>query len=453
MVMRTLTYVTLALFSNMQLAAATSHYNATQESRTPTEVDCTVMVFMAGRNNLAGFAPRNIKQMAAVGSNKHVNILAHLDIRLAGNKQVTRRYYIGKDEIILLNANDPQTQAMDSGDPNTVISFFDWCVTNCPARKYVFVFWNHGFGIIDPQNGHSVDTGKLFVLNPLSNKLELDRSIDFLELIEDPAIDPKGVCWDDSTGNYLTNQKLDFALSQMTKRVGKKLDMVVFDACLMSMLEIANIVKKYAKYMISSQEVVLGPGYNYKEFLSPFLQDSPPEMRSFAKHIVTSYQNTYQKITNDYTQSMIDLEQLDALENNVSEVAQLVMQCLTMQSHQTVKNTLLSCRHHANVTHFDLSSYVDLHHFYLNLLNGVDRFEFADHTQGTHLVSQLKQKIQNGLTLINSTVIANVVGPNLAQAHGISIYFPDRKIHPSYKKTDFAKNNQWGNMLTQLILA
>jgi hypothetical protein len=411
----------------------------------------TFMVYMAGRNNLAGFAPRNIKQMAAIGSNENVNVVVHLDIKLSNGTPTTRRYYIEPNKVIHMNANDPATQFMDSGDPNTVISFFNWAVENYPAQKYVFLFWNHGLGIIDPQNGKIVNTSELFVFNPFNNKLELDRTVDFLDLVESPLIDPKGVCWDEVKNNYLTNQKLEFALKIMSQKIGRKLDMVIFDACLMSMLEIGNIVRKYAHLMMASQEVVLGPGYNYSQLLEIFKSQNP-SLPDFAQHIVKTYEQTYNKVTNDYTQAAINLDELELLEQNVNSVAPLLIECLRIQASNSVKQSLSYARNPSNCTHFDIASYLDLHHFYTLLKSQLPKFQFTDPALGNQLVAQLDPLLNQGCELIKKIVIQNAVGQNLAKAHGLSIYFPERKIHPSYKISEFGKHNQWGTFLTRFIL-
>lgn len=409
--------------------------------------ECTFMVFIAGRNNLAGFAPRNIKQMAATGSNEHVNILVHFDGRLPGGVRTTRRYLILHNQIIHLNAQDPLTQAMDSGDPETVISFVDWSVKHFPAKQYVLLFWNHGFGIIDPQNGRLINTNELFTLNPVTNKLQLDRSIDLLDLIESPVA-PRGVCWDDSTGNYLTNQKLEYALATITQRLGKKLDMVVFDACLMAMMEVASIVKQYSDYMVASQEVVLGPGYNYDELLKPFAKSSM-SMEEFARHIVQSFFKTYDRVTEDYTQSAINMRLLDAVEKNIHEVAAILLDGLSKQTQFSVKQMIRSAAE--NSVHFDVDGYIDLHHFYRNLLAYIEHMHLQDAQAEFRFKMALQGMVQEGITLLEKAIISSVAGPNLAQARGLSIYLPKQRIHPSYKRTEFCQKNNWGNLLTQML--
>ena len=73
------------------------HWDEKQETTTQKkaiEMDWTILVYMAADNDLRGFAARNIKQMSVVGSNKHLNLCSHLDIRLRSNQKVTRHYII-----------------------------------------------------------------------------------------------------------------------------------------------------------------------------------------------------------------------------------------------------------------------------------------------------------------------------------------------------------------------
>src|SRR5438552_18163221 len=103
--------------------------------------------------------------------------------------------------------------------------------------------------------------------------------------------------------------------------------MISFYVCLMSMLEVGNIVKDYAHIMVGSQEVELGTGWDYSKVLSPFAESSPDKF-TFAQHIVEMYEKTYSNITNDYTQSAVYLDEISLLETNVNVMAQLLTDCL-----------------------------------------------------------------------------------------------------------------------------
>jgi cysteine peptidase C11 family protein len=431
---------------NIKITPTPAHENNKKE--------WTFIVYMAADNDLRGFAARNIKQMAAIGSNEHINIVIHLDIRIAGNRKVTRRYYIEKGRIIHVNAYDPDSQQMDSGAPETLISCCEWAITQYPARNHALIFWNHGSGAIDYERGHIFNAAKLFSFNPTINKYELDRSIgffDFINAINTIEQEERGICWDDSTGNYLTNQSLDYALNIIQQRHlnGNKFSLIGFDACLMSMLEISNIIKKYAQIMVSSQEVELGTGWNYALALAPF-QQSSLTAKAFAAHLVNAYEQTYQQITNDYTLSALDLGIITALEDNLNTVATLLIECLRIQQADTVKRAIKASRDKLACTHFDEVSYIDLHHFYSNLLINISKFEF-NHQMDYQRAQELIQYINQGCIQIEQIAFANTTGGNLSRAKGISIYFPERKIHSSYRKTLFGATNNWLTFLTHYL--
>lgn len=407
----------------------------------------TVMVYMAGDNDLSGFVARNIKQMAVIGSTNNVNIVIHLDIKIAGGQKVTRWYYIdATGQIIHLNADDPATQVMDSGDTNTLITFCTWAIKNFPADKYCLIFWNHGTGILDPERGRVINPSNLFMFNPATNKLELDRSVAFWDIIEP---DGRGVCWDDSRRNFLTNQKLDFALNHIcTNVVGRKIDIIGFDACLMSMLEVGNLLKPYASYMVSSQEVILGSGWNYTLAFEQFTNNAP-DTESFATNIVNAYHKTYNQITNDYTLSAVDLSKLDLLEEQLSDIAKLLTEAMRLQKNNAVKAAIKTSRNRLNCTYFDEPTYIDLAHLLKNIKSSTKYFSFTDagRVRGALIVQSLEKSINKALDCIVDAVLANTTGKNLNNAEGLSIYFPDNRIHPSYPKTNFAASNAWIHFL------
>lgn len=421
-------------------------------STTPKEKKpWTFIVYAAADNNLRDYASRNIKQMSNIGSNQNVNICVHLDIRLHGSKKMTRRYYVEKNNPVQVDMGTEKTP-MDSGDPQTLISACRWAITNYPAERYILVLWNHGTGIIDPYGRRQIDTKMLYTYNPQTNVFELDRTIGFLDLIE-ALNDPKGICWDDSTGNYLTNQKLESALSEIKTNVlgGRKFDIIAFDACLMAMLEVAEMTKRYANIQIASEEVEPGPGWKYDEVLAPFARGAP-DAHGLAAHIVDAFAIAYKPNGNhpgfvDYTQSALDLTIIEQLETNVDHLGNALTAALVSDQASLYRNLFAHCKRKGNCTHFNEPTYIDLHHFYKNLMKAV-RDAFPAPNQ---LATEILRILQEGHGIIKRVVIRNVCGSNLPQASGISIFFPDRKIHPSYKKSNFAKNN-WTKFLTTYLL-
>jgi hypothetical protein len=415
--------------------------------------DFTFILYMAADNDLERYAIRNIKQMSTIGSTDSINIVAHLDIK-TNRKKICSHFYVEKNNILEF---DNGISKMDSGDPQSLINFIKWVIEKFPARHYVLDFWDHGTGIVDPIGNRIIRATDLFIYNPDTRKLELDRSIDFLELIFN--LDDhqgmhllRGICWDDSTGHYLTNQKLAYALSMIKEEImhGKKFDIIGFDACLMSMLEIADIAKDYAHILVASQEVELGTGWNYQSILAPFTQGTL-EPIALAKHMVDVYEKIYSPHTNDYTLSAINLDRVNELTNNINTVAELLIACLKLQKNTSVKKAISQSRSRKLCTHFDTPQYIDLHHFYSNLQTNLKSCTFTNEQEGIRLIRTLNLKLEEGKTIIQQLVFANVTGKNLAQAKGISIYFPEQRIHNSYGVTGFAKNNIWSQFLHQTV--
>ena len=434
-----------------KVVVSKKNVNKKKNPRTKNAHKRTIIIYMAADNDLRPFAARNIQQMANIGSNDNITIVVHLDIRITGNKKITRRYLIEKDQVLHIDPYNPLTQQMDSGNPATLISLCEWAIKDYPADEYDLILWNHGTGILEPPHGKIINPMDLFVFNPATHRLDLDRSIGFMEAIGSLEPKQRGVCWDDTTGNYLSNRKLEAALQTICQKClnGKKFGIIGFDACLMSMVEVCSYMQQYAHIMVGSEEVELGMGWKYDEVLLPFVKQAL-DTTTFAAHIVNAYDRTYQTITNDYTLSAINLDSIELLEKNIDSIAKLLIQGLESQRsviHQIIresKNKMLC-------THFDEPTYIDLHHFYKNLLTNIKKATI-DNTQLNLMVKNtLLKKIDEGIRLIEQLVIANTVGKNLKNARGIAIYFPERAIHSSYQEAMFLKTNSWGALLNRYI--
>lgn len=419
----------------------TSQETTTAPSAKAVQPEWLFIVYMAADNDLKPFAGKNLAQLTEIGSNNNITVVVHLDTRAAGNKKITKRYYVAHKQLILIS-QQMGTQAMDSGDPETLIDCCRWAISSYPAKHVALILWNHGTGPIDIGNPRAINASHLFHFNPHTNLIELDRSVPFLEFMSMQKQEDKGICFDDGTGRYLSNQKLAQALETICKQSlqNKKFSLIGCDACLMSMIEIADIAQPFADYLVGSQEVELGSGWNYNLVLAPFMQRalSPAE---FSKHIVHAYEQNYKPITQDYTQSALFLNTTEMLQPAINKVASLLLEALHNQRDKTVSNALKLARNRMLLTHFNEPTYVDLHHLCMNLLTNAERFQLHDRYRTETLKQELFTALRLTTDLITKSVAANVTGANLSKAHGISIYFPDRFVHPSYRKTSFVQKN------------
>lgn len=414
------------------------------------KTDWLFIVYIAGDNDLDYFARRNVEEMKLIGSNENITVAVQLDRH--GPTQHTKRLFVAKDVLYQVNADDISSQQkLNSGNAQTLIDCCKWAIESYPANHYALVLWNHGTGILDSIRGKTTNPSELFIFNPANHMLELDRSVDFLSFMEHKnKRDPRGVCFSDTYGSYLTNQKLEFALKTITHEIlhDKKFDIIAFDACLMAMIEVADLIAPYSNYMVASEEVELGTGWGYQLVLEPFLEDTlTPEQ--FAQHMVKSYAKRYEPITKDFTQSALKLDQVKALKNNIDTVSNLLLEASYHQLDYSVKKTIRASRSKRACTCFAEPSYIDLYHFYQNLKEAINFIRLPE--EHASLIQQISAALQEGLALITHCVLIQENGKNLVNAHGISIYFPLRTVERSYPETPFAQTTQWLNLLRAVL--
>ena len=172
------------------------------------------------------------------------------------------------------------------------------------------------------------------------------------------------------------------------------------------------------------------------------------DSQELVKHIVASYEQTYSPFLNDYTLSAIDLSKFPILEQNIDEIASLLMQCIQYQRGRTVKEAVRLSGNARLCTSFDEPSLKDWWHFLENLLKNLDLFKFNDEIIGQQLKTQLSNALMYGLKIQSEIVVANCVGKNFTKAKGLTIYLPETRIHSSVAKTKFVrKGNKWYDFL------
>lgn len=418
-----------------------------------TEKDWNFIVYMAANNDLYKFAEQNLLQMLKVGSNKNINILVQLDV--LGENEVTR-FYVEKNNSIAVDVKQDCLEGV-SGTPENLFDFAKWAITNYPAKHQALILWNHGSGIEDPHiwgkmYSHKLDSA--YKTNPTTGLLEFNKTYikNYQSNQKIVPKDDRGIAFNDYFETYLTNQDIKNTLNKISTELldNKKIDILGMDACNMAMIEVASQMKDSVHFMVGSQEYEPGSGWQYVYVLSQFrsffgdLFNTIITPYNFAKQIVGAYELEYDDILAEYTQSSINLEQVDTLEKNVSEVAELLIQLINKDN--SVMSELKKIRRSRYLTtEFGDTNYIDLLHFYKSLKSKINKFQSKEATK--ELALQLETKLTEGLALEKTTITDNASGINYPEAHGLSIYLPKYNIHDSYYKTVFGKTNKWINFL------
>lgn len=379
--------------------------------------DWTIAAYIQADNNLAPFAVYNINNMQQAALVNSVNMIVQWD-QPSNNK--TWRYKIvrgGRIEDASLSAE------MGLNPGQELVTMMRWAKTNYEARRYATILWNHGDGIIDPRSVR---------LHPT-----------------------RGILFDDSQNTYLNNQALTAAFASIKSDVlGKNIDLVGMDACLMAMLEVGYQIKDSVDVLVTSQNTEPGQGWSYSGFLNPLCADSASfTAPMLGREIVKAYGNFYKNNggVRDYTQSAIDLSKIEAIKLNID---QMITACNFAASQDGASmRTIVKAARNATTDFYGMG-YIDLGQFYKAMLAGVKKRK-AMAGKGRPVTLMFRDTLDSlqgilaiGLSKIDSAIIANAVGPQVAGACGLSIYFPrNGVIDQSYPKTLFARGTNWVNFV------
>lgn len=375
---------------------------------TVTRSRWTVMVYMAADNNLETYAIQDINEMETVGSTSEVSVVVQVDRSPGldtsnGNWSGARRYFITKDaDRSIINSQLIQDLGpTDMAEPNTLKSFIHWATDNYTAEHYLLVLWDHGRGW---------RTRTLATLGP--------RQV-------------KAIFVDQSSGSEMSLLGLQQALEQSPRT-----DILLFDACLMGMLEVAHSVMNCSDIMIASEENVPVQGQPYGGFLSKLTTDSQTTPEALSRTIVDRYVDYYSAYSGTFTLSAVNLLMLDDL---VSSADQLAGAILADMSDVRIGIQLAQ----ANTQRFDYDQ--GEYRYYRDL------YDFA------RLVSEnvtSNAAVRSAAAQLMSAVDSAVIyqrhhGSNVANSHGVSIYLPDPGFMlSSYNEIEFSLATRWDELVS-----
>ncbi len=370
----------------------------------------TFLVYIAADNSLADFAQFNINQMKMV-NNPNVTILAYWCPPAKNGKKIAQKIVItsGAQKVIGI---DPD---IDSGKKSTLLGACNWAITEYPSDKFALILWNHGSGIL--------------------NRSDFSMTL------------PRGFCYDDTTGSYLTDLDLRSVLSSINAVRKKKVDIVGFDACLMAGIEIGSAVADYASYLVASEQTELGYGWNYR-FLQSWKggQDQAAAVGSIVEAYDSFYtQNNLGQKTNDYTLSACNLEAYSLLEVEVNNLSSVLLNGLK----SSLKNQLKFAIQKSIIRPFDELTYIDLFDFAHKLSNNI--VSLASLKEGKIFVDALTNALSRLRIALKSYVVKNVQGELLKNTAGVSIYFPRGFIEPSYSSCHFAQSGAWTSFIANYL--
>ncbi|MEI6827997.1 MAG: clostripain-related cysteine peptidase [Desulfuromonadales bacterium] len=422
-------------------------------SKTATVRNWTIMVYLAGDNNLDSAGVVDLKEMKSVGSSDKIAVLAQFD--RAGNKGATTRYCLKNGTTLAKDAVQTLGET-NMGDPKVLEEFVTWGVVNYPADHYLLVLWNHGAGWDDA----NLYQGDVFSGStpPVSRKSQPvairgvtagARPIAFAQARAGisrtkralfsttvaTAVKQRGIAFDDQAQDFLDNVELKKVMLAIKKKLKRKIDILGMDACLMSMMEVYYQMRDVAEFSVGSEESEPGEGWPYDRILTALAAKPAMTPEELSKTIVNQYLASY-KASDVVTQSAVNLSVLKPLATAVSGLATALKNILADTASRTA---LINARAQVQEYSRPYDDYCDLLDLCDLLDKGITRAAVKTATAAVRVAAA-------------SAIIANgSKGTAVDNSRGISIYFPKRKLSPLYSTLDFTKQSRWDEFLTAYL--
>jgi hypothetical protein len=363
-------------------------------------VNWTIMVYISADDVLANFAIDSLNQFRSAATAVGDKVVALFDPN-DGSKKAFQYYFevknksahhsvagkkIEKEKIeeAPLSFFGKQIRARNMSDPKTLTWFVKKATgpLNKPKdRHYCLILWGHG------------------------TELLLDQ---------DPGIKGK---------RYLTPAKLQRALEGTGFNENNKLDIVAFDACSMSMIELASALQGCVRYMIASQDEVPDVSFPYGRILKELRghgKDPRKVCRLIPKIYLQSFRDylvTPRNGVQEIMLSSLDLEEIKNITGPVSKLADLLLLSVV---NGDLSNAIVDARKISR--DFVLGLFVDLSDFCKKLSQKLKGKAFQDKEFSNELKNtceQIRRAINN-----RNNVIANETRKKVKDCHGLSIYFP-----------------------------
>jgi hypothetical protein len=344
----------------------------------------TIMVYISADDVLANFAIDSLNQLRQAASDDGDLVMALFDPNDGSEETFRFRFDGTNKKKPLFEVGKKRKGPLDMADPKTLTDFVKWAsepLSQPKDRHYCLILWGHGTELLLDQ-----DPGK------------------------------KGE-------RYLTPAKLKSALENTNFNKDNKLDFVAFDACSMSMVEVASALQGCAQYMIASQDEVPDVSFPYARILEG-LKGRGGDPRTVAELIPKIYVQSFRDYlvssrngVKEIMLSSLNLENVKTITGPVSNLADLLLHSV---EDEDLANAIVQSRHDAH--DFVLGVFVDLYDFCEKLPATLDNNKYENKQyswQLSNACKQVRDAIDN-----TKNVIANVTRPNVKDCHGVSIYFP-----------------------------
>ena len=379
--------------------------------------DWLFMLFLRGEADLVDFGEDLLAEASRVGSSDRVAVVAELVPPTSTAE--TRRGPInaGRDELAKIGFTD--------GSPEEIVSFVRDSKAKNDARNRALILWDHGNGW---QNVH--------VFNQV---VTATREVNKRDAIAYEAAVARGL--------VPQQQRRTLFVSDLRAVLDQEhgINVVGFDACLMSMIEVAFQLRETAQFMVASQHVVpASRGWAYEALLRTVTLDPRigPEavVRAMVDTFAGSYNGSSDAVTLTGLRLSAEVDRAVAAIDGFSDALLEATQAYDKKPEgKDVRGEIVLARRLTQS--FGNPDYIDI-------------VSFCEQIVKRGISERLERLAGVVKTAIDRLVVRHTRSnaSSLSDSHGVSIYFPepiprplddefgagDTRIAASYDELDFA---------------
>jgi hypothetical protein len=425
--------------------------SALAQGKPSAQAEWLILYYMNGKNNLAKFALQDFAEMSKVGSNGAISLVAQLGRPLVGNPPIydgwsgVKRYYIkqnmtpsGKEA--LMHVGDAKSPAGDMGNPATLDAFLTWAAANYPAKRKMLVIWNHGQG----WRFQAAKSELRFQANSRAFSQE-----DMVKMPDARVVGTfRSVSSDDDHRSILYNKQVQNVLEAHAEK-GMRFDIVSYDACLMSMVETAYSLRRCTDYLVGSQELEPGAGWNHTLILEKLIQQPTMSPEQLAAAMVKSYQEHY----GDLDMTTLSATKLSAIEPASRAIS---------EASRAIRTNAQETFHVLQKVRDGMKAFAD----YEDVGFAVDSETLFEELAKASANAAVKSRAAAAAQAIKGAVTANYASAMVKaySPRGLALYFP--RTNAEFKRdrdgagylrsntqhpVDFVKDNEWSLVLRDLL--
>ncbi len=330
--------------------------------------DWVIFVYLCGTDleSDGGAATKDLSEMLNAGTAENVRFV----VQTGGTRQWAVPDVIPGDRISRFEVHSDdlfsvyEGELSSMGDAATLNGFVSWGFENYKAERYGLILWNHGSGSIS------------------------------------------GVCFDELYDqDSLTLEEIGAALAGFET----SFEFIGFDACLMATLETAQVVAPFARYMVASEELEPGSGWDYLGMGAYLAEHPTADGAELGQAIADGFlaSNVLMGDEAITTLSVVALNELPALAQALDAIG---WQMLDKTSDKAALGAVVQGIHKAenyggNTPQEGYTNMVDIGSMMRN-------------------ISGVLPEAENVLTALEKAVVYRVAGSGRQGSSGLSVYYP-----------------------------